>query len=159
MQSARLKQAGQPAPILHAVHRRFRGFLRSLAYLALLLGVAHAQDREPMVPVPAVAPVDETEGPRWFVTEEEVELVDLLNACVAGMDVALDYDRSQIQGKVTIRSGLGFSDEGMWSLANRALGSRKLASIQASGEEALGIVPVAEAAKLARIEPDVRAAR
>ncbi|NOT31009.1 MAG: hypothetical protein HOP15_11225, partial [Planctomycetes bacterium] len=47
----------------------------------------------------------------------------------------------------------------MWALANRLLLSRKLAAVQASGEEALGIVALGEAAKVARIEPDVRAAR
>ncbi len=93
------------------------------------------------------------------MTGEEVELVDLLDACAAGLDLALDYDRAQIQGKVTIKSDLGFSDEGMWSLANRLLASKKLASIQAPGEDALGIVSVGEAAKLARIETDVRTAR
>jgi hypothetical protein len=40
----------------------------------------------------------------------EVELVELIAACAAGLDLALDYDRSQAQGKVTIRSDLGFSD-------------------------------------------------
>ncbi|NOT31474.1 MAG: hypothetical protein HOP15_13585, partial [Planctomycetes bacterium] len=85
--------------------------------------------------------------------------MEVLDACAAGLGLALDYDRSLVQGKVTIRSEAGFSSEGMWALANRLLLSKKLASVQASGEEALGIVALGEAAKVARIEPDVSAAR
>ncbi len=130
-----------------------------LGGLAVASAAAAAQEREPVEAVPAAAPAKEPVPPRWFVTGEEVELVDLLDACAAGLDLALDYDRAQVQGKVTIRSDLGFSDEGVWSLANRVLLSRKLASVQAPGELALGIVPVSEAAKVARIERDVHAAR
>ncbi|NOT31993.1 MAG: hypothetical protein HOP15_16225, partial [Planctomycetes bacterium] len=101
----------------------------------------------------------EPEQPRWFLTGEEVELMEVLDACAAGLGLALDYDRAAIQGKVTIRSEGGYTSEGMWALANRLLLSKKLASVQASGEEALGIVALGEAAKVARIEPDVRAAR
>lgn len=101
----------------------------------------------------------EPKEPRWFLTGQEIELVDLIDTCASGLDLALNYDRSQVQGKVTIRSGEGFSNEGMWSLANRLLLSKKLASVQAPGEDSLGIVPVAEAAKTARIEQDVRTAR
>ncbi|NOT31699.1 MAG: hypothetical protein HOP15_14725 [Planctomycetes bacterium] len=101
----------------------------------------------------------EPEPPRWFLTGEEVELVDVLDVCAAGLGLALDYDRALVQGKLTIRSEEGFSSEGMWALANRLLLSKKLASVQASGEEALGIVALGEAAKVARIEPDVGAAR
>jgi len=85
------------------------------AYLACALGVAHSQERQPIAPIPADAPTLEPTGPRWFVTGDEVELVELLDACAAGLDIALDYDRAEIQGKVTIRSDLGFSDEGMTS--------------------------------------------
>jgi type II secretory pathway component GspD/PulD (secretin) len=93
------------------------------------------------------------------MTGQEVEISDLLEACISGLGIALDYDRSAVQGKVTIRSDAGYSDEGVWALANRALLQKKLATVQASGEEALGIVPLADAAKLARVEVDVRSAR
>ncbi len=129
-----------------------------LGGLAVASAAAAAQEREPVEAVPAAAAVEPT-APRWFVTGEEVELRELLDACAAGLDLALDYDRAQVQGKVTVRSDLGFSDEGVWSLANRALLARKLTSVQAPGELALGIVPVGEAAKLARIERDVHAAQ
>ncbi len=97
--------------------------------------------------------------PRWYLTGEEVELVEVLDACAAGLGLSLDYDRSQVQGKVTIRSEGGYTNEGMWALVNRLLSSKKLASVQAPGENALGIVSLSEAAKVARIEPDVRVAR
>ena len=100
----------------------------------------------------------EPEPPRWYFSGEEVELVELLDACASALGVSIDYDRAAIQGKVTIRSEEGFSKQAIWALANRQLLSRKLASVQASGEEALGIVAIGEAAKVARIEPDVRTA-
>jgi len=125
--------------------RAITRLLPLLGVVALASGAAHAQEQE--------------KGSRWFVTGEEIELYQLIDACAAGMNLALDYDRAQVQGKVTIRSDLGFSDEGMWSLANRLLLSKKLASVQAPGEDSLGIVPVAEAAKVARIETDVRTAK
>lgn len=123
LQSARQRGAGQPTVVLWGFVGRARVVSRYLLLAAVYLlywgAVGHAQDREPVAPIPATAPALEPPSPRWFVTGEEVELVDLLDACAAGLDLALDYDRSQVQGKVTIKSDLGFSDEGMWSLANR----------------------------------------
>ena len=90
---------------------------------------------------------------------EEVELAELLDACVDGLGLALDYDRSLVQGKVSVRSEAGYTSEGIWALANRQLAARKLAVVQPSGEDALAVVPVADAAKVARVEMDVRSAR
>jgi type II secretory pathway component GspD/PulD (secretin) len=92
----------------------------------------------------------------WFVTGEEMELVQLIDACAEGLGLVIDYDRSQVQGRVTIRSKEGLGDEDFWALANRLLAARKLASIQGSGERALGIVPLGDAAKLARIETNLQ---
>lgn len=123
MQSAHQGWAGQPLHVLWGSGARARSVSRYLLLFAIYVqnlgALGHAQDREPVAPIPAAAPLAEPPAPRWFVTGEEVELVDLLDACAAGLDLALDYDRSQVQGKVTIKSDLGFSDEGMWSLANR----------------------------------------
>jgi general secretion pathway protein D len=147
LQSRRQRWAGQPREGLPRLGRDAKPplgwVLWVFVYLAAGAGLGNAQE----------------EPPRWFLTGDEVELVDLIDACAAGLDLALDYDRGQVQGKVTIRSDLGFSDEGMWALLNRALLARKLATVQAPGEEALAIVAVGEAAKVARIERDITTAR
>ncbi len=95
----------------------------------------------------------------WFAPGDEVELVDLLDACAAELGLPLDYERSKVQGKVTIRAGAGFEDQSIWALTNRLLLSNKLASIQASGDPSIGIVPLGEAAKLARIETNLTEAQ
>jgi type II secretory pathway component GspD/PulD (secretin) len=82
--------------------------------------------------------------------------VELIDACAQGLGLVIDYDRSQVQGRVTIRAEEGLDSHDFWALANRLLASKKLASIQASGERALGIVPLADAAKLARIETNLQ---
>jgi type II secretory pathway component GspD/PulD (secretin) len=105
----------------------------------------------------ALAPCQE--GERWFISVEEVELADLLDACVSGLGLALDYDRGALQGRVSVRSEAGYTSDGIWALANRQLAARKLAIVQPSGEDALAVVPVAEAAKFARVEMDVPGAR
>jgi len=79
------------------------------------------------------------------MTGEEVELADLLNVCAEGLGLSIDYDRSQVQGRVTLRAADGFEQEELWPLANRLLLSKKLTSVQAPGEESLGIVPIGEA--------------
>jgi len=94
---------------------------------------------------PAVAQDEKPEGPRWYMTGEEVELADLLNVCAEGLGLSIDYDRSQVQGRVTLRAADGFEQEELWPLANRLLLSKKLTSVQAPGEESLGIVPIGEA--------------
>lgn len=103
-----------------------------------------------------VSPVQDE---RWYLTDEEVELVELIDTCARGLGLALDYDRSLVQGRVTIRSEGGYTSEGLWALANRLLAAKKLAVVQASGEEALGIVALGEAAKVARVEQDPRVAQ
>jgi len=113
--------------------------------LALLIGL-----------LALVSPVQDE---RWYLTDEEVELFELIDTCSKGLGVALDYDRALVQGRVTIRSEGGYTSEGLWALANRLLAAKKLAIVQASGEEALGIVPLGEAAKVARVEQDAAAAR
>jgi len=136
---ARIPGAGRPAWIL----ARTPPAARCLPALLLLALVArpHAQE-------PAPGP----QQPRWFAAGEEVEISELLDACAGLLKLPLQYDRAQVQGRVTIRSGPGQSGEAFWAMTNRLLAERKLACIQGSGEEALGIVPLGDAAKLSRLE-------
>ncbi|HED64689.1 MAG TPA: hypothetical protein ENJ09_03935 [Planctomycetes bacterium] len=98
--------------------------------------------------------------PMWHVFRDEVTLAELLDAYAAAQSIPLEYDPAVGQAKVTLRSGPGIGNEGLWALLNRTLREHDLACIQAPGEEGLGIVPIARAADLARIEPgDPAAAR
>jgi general secretion pathway protein D len=90
--------------------------------------------------------------PLWHTLSEEVELTALLDVCAAAFDLPLEYDRAMVQGQVTIRSGPGITNEAFWGLTNRLLLEHDLACIQAAGEDTLGVVPLAEASKMARVE-------
>jgi type II secretory pathway component GspD/PulD (secretin) len=127
-------RAGRPPSIFA---RASRGSTLLPLLLAVLASSSQSQEQEP----------------RWFAAGEEVEVAELLDACAGLLKLPLQYDRSQVQGRVTIRSGPGQSPDAFWATTNRLLAERKLACIQGSGEEALGIVPIGEAAKLARMEP------
>jgi general secretion pathway protein D len=127
-------RAGRPPSIFA---RASRGSTLLPLLLAVLASSSQSQEQEP----------------RWFAAGEEVEVAELLDACVGLLKLPLQYDRSQVQGRVTIRSGPGQSPDAFWATTNRLLAERKLACIQGSGEEALGIVPIGEAAKFARMEP------
>lgn len=146
MQYVRRRGAGQPSEVLREGRRIAKAILTGLTFLWAGAGVVGAQETA-------------TADQRWFLTVEEIEFVDLLDACVSGLGFSLDYDRSQVSGRVSVRSEAGFTNEGLWALANRQLAARKLAVVQPSGEEALGVVPVADAARIARVEQDVRTAR
>jgi type II secretory pathway component GspD/PulD (secretin) len=128
------RRAGRPASTWA---RASRGSTLLPLLLAVLASPSQSQEQEP----------------RWFAAGDEVEVAELLDACSGLLKLPLQYDRAQVQGRVTIRSGPGQSPDAFWATTNRLLAERKLACIQGSGEEALGIVPIGEAAKLARMEP------
>lgn len=90
----------------------------------------------------------------WFAYQEVVELSDLLDVCVAALDLPLEYPEGTLSGSVTLRSGPGMTTEELWAVTNRHLARKELACIQAPDEEVLSIVRLQDAATLARIEPD-----
>src|SRR5262245_45940152 len=86
---SRRRRAGRPASL----------FARGATFLPLLL-VAFASPSQ-----------SQEQEPRWFAAGEEVEVAELLDACSGLLKLPLQYDRSQVQGRVTIRSGPGQSPD------------------------------------------------
>ena len=99
------------------------------------------------------AQASEARAKLWATTDEEIALADLLDAYVAVKDLPLEYDRGALSRRVTLRDGPGLTDDALWTLINRLLAEDGLACIQAAGESGLGIVPLEQAAKVARVEP------
>ena len=102
---------------------------------------------------PALAQeAQEREPPLWQVVEDEVELQALLDLFSDAFAIGIDYDRTKVQGSVTIRSGPGVTEESLWATTNRLLAEKGLACVRAPGEDTLSVVPLEKAAALARIE-------
>ncbi|MCP4007660.1 MAG: hypothetical protein GY725_26055 [bacterium] len=80
------------------------------------------------------------------------KLEDLLRICASELDLPIDFSARALEGSVRIDSGPGVSVEGLWATANRVLASGGLACIQVPGEDTLSIVPLDQAAGLARLE-------
>ena len=93
------------------------------------------------------------EEPLWFAFQEEIELSSLLRACTEALGFTLEYQPESIDALVTIQSGPGLTTSELWALTNRHLAMQGLACVQAPGERGLSIVPLAEAASRARLEP------
>jgi type II secretory pathway component GspD/PulD (secretin) len=111
---------------------------------ALLLCASYASGQEPGV--------EERERAKWVLFTQEQGLYELVDACASMLGVAIEYDPAQLQGRVTMRMAEPMSDQALWTLANRALFSRDLTSVQTPGSRSLTIVPVSEAPTLARVE-------
>ena len=126
------------------------GIALGLVAATVLAGAGAAQREEVAVPESEAPPAEPQAV--WYVDSEESEIADLLDLCAAFFELPLEYDRSQVTGRVTIRTGAGITNEAFWTLTNRLLAERSLACIQGAGEDSLGIVPIAQAAKLARVE-------
>ena len=94
-----------------------------------------------------------SDPPIWFAYQDQIQLSSLLNACVTALDITLEYEPESVRGLVTIQSGPGLRTEELWSLTNRHLAAHDLACVQSPGERGLSIVPLAEAANRARLEP------
>ena len=106
---------------------------RALAAL-LSLGIASGQD------------------PRYHLWQEEVELELLLRACSLHLGVPIDFDRSQVQGTISVEAPDGLTFDALWALTNRRLVDAGLACVQLPGDDSLTVVPLDQASGLARIE-------
>jgi len=112
-----------------------------IAALALLARPALAQD------------------PGWRVGAS-IELADLLDACSAMMGVSIEYQPAEVSGSVALRIDGGMSDEEVWQVAQQALASKGLVSVQQPGSRVLQVVTLANAPALARLElPSLAGAR
>lgn len=100
----------------------------------------------------ALAPTTAAQEPGWKLAHSSIELSDLIDACGAILGFAIEYQPSEVSGAVAVRIERGMSPEEVWQVAQRALVSRGLISVQPPGSDALQIVPLANAASVARLE-------
>ncbi|MGK2922183.1 MAG: hypothetical protein ACSLE4_05260, partial [Methyloceanibacter sp.] len=112
-----------------------------------LVPLASAQ-RETATP-PEPEKQDEVEI-RVFSPEED--LADLLDACAAILATAIEFDRSEVKGSIGLRLPAPITRDSLWELANRALVTRGLTTIQLPGSPSLSVVKLADAPGLARLE-------
>ena len=82
----------------------------------------------------------------------DVDLARLVDLCAEKLQISVKYEPGQLVG--TVPHTAGRSDLELWALANRALESRGLTTIQKPGEEALTVVKLDDAGHLARLEED-----
>ena len=155
LRSARGRLVSARAPLLRA------------AGLALtLVPCATGQGREPVLlpqaqgsasTKPAAAPQAPaapalSDEARWTLFLEQQDLADLVDACAAILGVAIEYDRAQVAGPLTLRLTGPVTADALWELANRSLAAKGLTSVQMPGSSALSVVPLERAAGLARLE-------
>src|SRR6185503_19298043 len=125
---------------------------RVVLALSGLVAFLAAQGPEPSAPP---QPPPGTQG------TEVVELAHLVDLCAERLRIEVRYEPGQLTGTVALRLTDDISDSELWTLANRALVSRGLATIQMPGEETITVVKLDEAGSLARLEEkaDLPAAR
>ncbi|MCC7014853.1 MAG: hypothetical protein IT454_19985 [Planctomycetes bacterium] len=110
---------------------------------------------EPTAPkpaAPAATPQGTKETPRWELFEPEIDLVTVAEMCVSGLGLHLEYDRSKLEGKISLDRPGKYTPRELWDVFNRELAARSLASVQPPGHAGFKIVPLADAASTARVE-------
>lgn len=155
------------------MRRRVGARVAPLASFALAAGafVSAAQGPEPApstatapastsAPSTAVSGAPAPEDPRWLVVARELELEELVGAAATALSLPIDFNPTDLAGKVSVRLPTGATGDELWEIASQALASRNLTSIQSPGSSVLTIVPLDKALPLARLEEDsVRATR
>lgn len=139
---------------------------RLLSAAALLLcpalSLGNTQTREAVKPPPPKAPPTATQSqateeqkskaPAWRVFTPDQDLAEFVDFCSVLLGVAIEYNKSEVAGPITMRMTGPVSEESLWDLANRALAAKGFTSVEMPGSNALSIVPIAQAASLARLE-------
>ncbi len=86
----------------------------------------------------------------------EIALPRLLDLCADRLGLRIEYDARSLQDTAaTLRLGSAVTDEQLWSLANQLLVSRGFTTVQATDDEMLSVVKLADAAGVARIDPKI----
>jgi general secretion pathway protein D len=83
---------------------------------------------------------------------EEVTLRELALACQHALDLPLEYDPETLKGFVRLRPGVAYTPREALELFERELAVRGMTTLQPPGAEVLRVVPLADAASLARLE-------
>jgi type II secretory pathway component GspD/PulD (secretin) len=100
----------------------------------------------------ARAASSEAQSPPSAETAKEIDLARLVDLCAEKLQIKVKYAPGQLVGTVPLAEG--HSDLELWTLANEALVTRGLTTIQRPGEAALTVVKLDDAAGLARLEED-----
>ena len=102
----------------------------------------------------ARAASSEAQSPPSAETAKEIDLARLVDLCAEKLQIKVKYAPGQLVGTVPLAEG--HSDLELWTLANEALVTRGLTTIQRPGEAALTVVKLDDAGGLARLEEDDR---
>src|SRR6185503_8327602 len=113
-------------PFRHAVAR----YTTAATLLLGLASILEAQGPEA---------VTETQPPS-AQDKEDVDLARLVDLCAEKLQLHVQYEPGQLTGTVALPLMEGRSDLELWTLANRALVSRGLTTIQMPGEESITVV-------------------
>ncbi len=102
------------------------------------------------VPVLAQEPADDELT--FFPYERDQELRHLLELVSLALDCEIQYEPDQVSGQVAVRPGREIGVDELWAIINRALAAKKLACVQPVRSSSLTVVPLDQAAGLARLE-------
>jgi len=80
-----------------------------------------------------------------------VELPRLVDLASQRLGLNIEYD-TKLTGTVTLRLGEGVTNDELWALVNRLLASRGFTTVRMVQDDTLSVVPLANAADLARVE-------
>ena len=129
---------------------------RSLRVLAagvfVLTAYAQREEVPPSSPTPPPAAKPQSDEPRWTLHDDQIELTVLADLAARGLGVHLEYDRTKLAGSITLDRPGNYSPRELWDVVNRELATRGLASVQPPGVAGFKVVPIADAAGLARVE-------
>jgi type II secretory pathway component GspD/PulD (secretin) len=102
--------------------------------------------------VQAPAGPSAAQSPTSAGVAQDIDLARLVDLCAEKLQFKVKYDAGQLVGTVPLTAS--YSDLELWTLANQALVSRGLTTIQKPGEAALTVVKLEDAGGLARLEED-----
>lgn len=89
--------------------------------------------------------------PDGLIPSGRVELARLLDLASARTGVVVSYG-DEVRGTVTLRTTEPLGDGELWRVVNDALGVRGLTTVHVSADAALTVVPLRDAARLARLD-------
>jgi type II secretory pathway component GspD/PulD (secretin) len=124
-----------------------RRVIAAAALVALAVGVRGQDPAAPNQSTPA--PHQE---PRWRITDTSIDLGTLIEISARALNRHIEFERDKVTGNVAVDRPGNFTEAEIWQIANRELYLRGLASVQPPGTDSLRIVPVGDAAALARLE-------
>lgn len=131
-------------------HLLAAGLLASCSFGALV-PTAQALPQEPGEPAASRAFVVRRDGER-FTFAEEIELLVLVRLAADSISTPLEFDPAKLTGTVRMQPHVAYTAGEVWELVGRELVSRGLTSVQPPGSDALRIVPIEQAAAIARLE-------